>query len=680
MDKKNIKRKNWLFPQTKNKPQYSITVQDKKGQKWELADPKITRVALALMNMQASLGGAASHWGGPSAFAEIVSVLYAVIFQLANQEDCPWYDLFHLINDAGHCENGLYAIKANYGLGLSFKDLKGFRSMDSPLTGHGEAHLFPEGVYLSNGPLGSTLAQAQGLCMADSLTGLDRSTVVLMSDGACMEGEAKEAFNSIPGFFQKNKMNPFIVIVSDNNTKLSGRIDKDSFSLDPFFKSLKILGWKYIELSSAHNLQSCLNVVQEVLNLSFSKLREKPIFIHARTIKGYGVKTTELAESGGHGFPLKDTEKLLEFLEEVYGSKEIPEEFNQWAQELKQQDQQLKQKKAQKSSTGEKKVKVQEGIGRAMVLCKEEHNLPIVSISADLQGSTGVLPFRKKFPEYSFDVGVAEANMISLAAGFSKQGFIPVVDTFTQFGVTKGALPLFMANLSQAPVIAVFSHAGFQDAADGASHQSLTYLAQTGALPNTDVYCLSSSEEAFHLMTQSIESFARAYKEGKTPRTKIFFLGRETFPPSYLPSDYSYKMGKAQVVYSELANKEKAITLWAAGPLLEQALEAGKTLCEKGWKVVVVNASIINHPDVSTLVSCLEKTNFRLLTIEDHRLMGGMGSLVAQALVMEKVAVDMYSLTVKSDFGRSAYKSLHLYQRENLSAEGIVKTVLSRWS
>lgn len=681
MDEKNFKRKNLLFSQTKKKPKYSVSITGKKGEKWELADPKITRVALALMNMQAGLGGAASHWGGPSAFAEIVSALYAVVFRFANKQDCPWYDLFHLINDAGHCENGLYAIKANYGLGgLSFEDLKGFRSINSPLTGHGEAHLFPQGVYLSNGPLGSTLAQAQGLCMADGLAGRNRSTVVLMSDGACMEGEAKEAFNSIPGFFQKNKMNPFIVIVSDNNTKLSGRIDKDSFSMDSFFKSLEMLGWKYVELKSAHNLESCLHIMEEVLTLSFSELKEKPVFIHARTVKGYGVKTTELADHGGHGFPLKDTGKLLDFLTEVYGSKEIPEEFIHWAEELKEQDQKLKQKKAQTSSTGEKKVKVQEGIGRAMILCKEERNFPVVSVSADLQGSTGVLPFRKKFPEYSFDVGVAEANMISLAAGFSKQGFIPVVDTFTQFGVTKGALPLFMANLSQAPVIAVFSHAGFQDAADGASHQSLTYLAQTGALPNTDVYCLSSREEAFHLMTQAIESFAQAYKAGKIPRTKIFFLGRETFPPSYLPLDYSYQMGRAQVVYSQLEGTKEAITLWAAGPLLEQALEAGKRLFEKGWKVIVVNASIINQPDVSTLISCLEKTNFRLLTIEDHRLRGGMGSLIAQALAMQKVKMDMHSLAVKSDFGRSAYKSLHLYEKENLSAEGIVETVLSRWS
>jgi transketolase len=82
-----------------------------------------------------------------------------------------------------------------------------------------------------------------------------------------------------------------------------------------------------------------------------------------------------------------------------------------------------------------------------------ENNYPVVSVSADLQGSTGVAGFRKKYPEASFEVGVAESNMVSMAVGLSKAGYIPVVDTFAQFGVTKGALPLIMSGLSQAPII-----------------------------------------------------------------------------------------------------------------------------------------------------------------------------------------------------------------------------------
>jgi hypothetical protein len=139
----------------------------------------------------------------------------------------------------------------------------------------------------------------------------------------------------------------------------------------------------------------------------------------------------------------------------------------------------------------------------------------VVSVSADLQGSTGVAPFRAKYPQLSFEVGIAESNMVSVAAGFSKQGYIPVVDTFAQFGVTKGSLPLCMASLSQAGVIAVFSHTGFQDAADGASHQGLMYLAMSGAIPQVQQYCPASPEEAEWAMGCAIERFVADRRAGR---------------------------------------------------------------------------------------------------------------------------------------------------------------------
>ena len=677
---KNLNRSHFLSSQKYKKPKYYISLQSPTGRKLQLADPKINRLALALMDMQSVLGGAASHWGGPSAFAEMVSALYALVFSLADEKKVNWYDLFHIINDAGHCENGLYTLKANYGLcGLDFTSLKGFRSLKSPLTGHGEAHLFPEGVYLSNGPLGSTIAQAEGICMADKLSNNHRYTVALISDGACMEGEAKEALSSIPGLTKKDKLNPFIAIISDNNTKLSGRIDKDSFSLDPFFKSLETQGWELINLDSAHDLQKCVDTFEKILTRPYSDFSQ-PVCVRAKTIKGFGVKVTQQSASGGHGFPLKTPEHLLEFLEEIYGSKNIPKEFMDWYQNLNTQF--LSTKKISKD-TG-KKIKVQSGISKAMIHCFEK-GLPVVSISADLPGSTGVQTFRQKYPEYSFDMGVAEANMISVGAGFSKQGFIPVVDTFTQFGVTKGALPLLMSNLSLAPVIAVFSHAGLQDAADGASHQSLTYLAQTSCLPRTNVHCLSSAEEAFHLLTQAIESFAHAYKNNKIPKTHIFFLGRETFSPSYLPDNYSYQLGQAQIVYSYLKNKSKnkagkTLTILAIGPLLEQAIIAGQKLQEQNWNVIVLNPSAINPLDMKTIIDCLKKTNYHLLTVEDHYLNGGMGTLLAHQLALKNTPVNMKSLAVTSDFGRSAYKANDLYKKERLLAEDIVSTASSHWS
>src|SRR5919106_6717448 len=142
--------------------------------------------------------------------------------------------------------------------------------------------------------------------------------------------------------------------------------------------------------------------------------------------------------------------------------------------------------------------------------------------------------FQKSFPDRYVEVGIAEANMVSNGAGFAKGGFIPIVDTFGQFGVTKGNLPLTMAALSQAPVIAVFSHVGFQDAADGASHEATTYFAATSAIPHTVVIAPSCSDEAEALMYEAIKRFAADRSTGKDGETYIFFVGRENYPLSWV--------------------------------------------------------------------------------------------------------------------------------------------------
>ena len=128
------------------------------------------------------------------------------------------------------------------------------------------------------------------------------------------------------------------------------------------------------------------------------------------------------------------------------------------------------------------------------------------------------------------DLGVAESNMVSTGAGLSKAGLIPIVDTFGQFGVTKGNLPLTMSALSQAPVIAVFSHVGFQDAADGASHQATTYFAATSAIPHTVVIACSCADEAEALMYQAIKRIAHSRENGRDGESALFFVGRENYP------------------------------------------------------------------------------------------------------------------------------------------------------
>lgn len=672
-----------LAPNPTQALRYAKTVRLKSGESIDVADPTATRAMISLMDMQAVLGGAASHFGGPSAFAEIVSAIHGLVFSEAKKKNRQWYDLFHILNDAGHCENGIYAVKANYGFAdLSLDSLKGFRSIQSQLTGHGEAHIFSEAVYLSNGPLGSCLPQTQGLCFADRLAGRDRVTLAMISDGGCMEGEAREALVAIPGLAAKGKMNPYVLLISDNNTKLSGRIDIDTFSMRSTFTTLNEFGWHYVRLENGHDLPACVQTISDAIEIA-RKNANIPVVVHAKTIKGYGTTKTVQSASGGHGFPITDPKDIRLFIDEIYSEEikkgqKVPPEFYAWADALVEAQ---AKKKSLGATTSSKEPnasvlteKVQVGISKAMIK-KRKEGLPVISISADLPGSTGVAAFQKEFPQASQDIGVAESNMISMAAGVSKEGFIPIVDTFAQFGVTKGGLPLTMAALSEAPIICIFSHVGFQDAADGASHQALTYFAMTSAIPHTDVYALTSSVEAEALLSQAIDEFASERKAGRVPHSKIFFLGRENFPTRYLTSDYKYRLGNAQVVFDNTDKYTNGVTIVASGALLHQALEAAYVLEGESRGVCVVNPSSINKPDVNTIRSCLRNTNGKLLTVEDHQVIGGMGSLLLHALAQEQIAFKAKSLGVKGEFGQSAYNAIDLYKKHGLDAAAIVRAV-----
>lgn len=651
---------------------FSTKVNGKNSEVVELADSRATRAMISLMDMNAVLGGAASHYGGPAAFAELMSALHGIVFEEAKTKAIPWHQLYNLVNDAGHCENGLYALKANYGFAnLSIEDLKGFRSITSKLSGHAEAHLFPEGVLLSNGPLGSAFPQSQGLALADAISGKARVTITAISDGASMEGEAKEAFAAIPGFARIGKLAPFVMIISDNNTKLTGRIDKDCFSMEPTFAALATLGWKVIQLQDGHDLQKCYDVIFEAI--AEAKANPKvPIAIHARTIKGIGTKKTAESSSGGHGFPLKSPTEMKEFISEIYDGEKYPPIFDEWIAQLIEIEKQQKAKmEGMPKSTDEK---IQTGVGSALIKAKKA-GLPIISITSDLPGSTGVAAFRKEFPDESIDVGVAESNMISVAAGFSRVGFIPVVDTFAQFGVTKGSLPLIMSSLSESPMICIFSHTGFQDAADGASHQALSYLAMTSSIPNCDLYCLTCSEEADALVTQSIQKFAEDRKNGKTPRSTIFFLGRENFPKNFA-AQADYKLGKAQVISDNTSQYPKSVTILASGSMLSQAVLASQDLAAKKVGSVIINPGPHNNPDTKTIIPLLKKTKGRLIVIEDHQKIGGFYHLISAEILAQTEGMQVANLGVNSTFGQSAYNAIELYSLHKMDAKSIVQAAL----
>lgn len=652
-------------------PKWAVQVTSASGKSVAVADPVITRTMLSLMNMDAVMGGAACHWGGPAALAELMSSIHGILFAAPDHRLA-----YNFINDAGHTENGLYALKANYGFaGVTVKDLRGFRSITSKLTGHGESHLFPEGVMVSNGPLGSSLPVAQGLAMADRTADNDRTTICVISDGAMMEGEAKEAVAAIPGLAGKNLLNPFVLVISDNNTKLSGRVDEDAFSMHPYFNSLAAQGWTIVRCEKGNDLQSAFTAVETAV-ARVKADRTKPVVVWATTIKGFGVASTVKSSSGGHGYPISKGDAVRVFAEEAYGKK-LDGEWATWCSDLEKiwADKQAKAAAKPANPNAPKTNKIQAGFPVAMIAAADK-GLPVISISADLQGSTGVAPFRTKYPQFSPEVGVAESNMISSAAGYSRLGYIPVVDTFVQFGVTKGALPMCMANISQSPIIAVFTHTGFQDAADGASHQGLMYLAMSGAIPHLTQYCPASAEEAEWAMGAAIDMFATQRPAGKTPDSVLFFCGRENFPVSIKPAGAQYAWCKAMTVADTSADAKNTVVISANGAMVALAIKAAETLKAAGIGAIVLNNATPNKPDLDAHKAALAKAGGRLVTVEDHQKVGGAGAMLTAALGDAGVTVTkMTILGVNGEFGQSAYTAGELYDKHGIGHDGIVAAV-----
>ena len=645
-------------------PKYAVSVNNAGGETVAVADPNATRAAVALMNIHAVTGGAACHWGGPAALAEIMAATHAIMFATEGRQ---WHEAFNFVNDAGHTENGVYALRANYNFdGQDYTALRGFRGIHSKLTGHGESHLNPEGVLISNGPLGSGLPQAQGLAIGDQLAGNDRVTVCTISDGAMMEGEAKESLAAIPGLAVKGHVNPFVLILSDNDTKLSGRITNDSFSMQPSFEAIGTLGWNVIKVEDGHDLQAVYSALESGIAAAKGD-PAKPVCLWVKTIKGKGIASTEENASGGHGFPLGNAEKIVGWIQEIYGDAHAPAEFLDWANELNAEWKAAEEAKAAALASDApevKKSKVQAGLAKGAIRAAQE-GAPVFSVSSDVQGSTGISAFQKAIEGRFIEVGIAEANMVSTGAGLSKVGFVPIVDTFGQFGVTKGNLPLTMAALSQGPVIAMFSHVGFQDAADGASHQATTYLAAVGAIPHTTVIVPSCPDEAEEFMYQAIKRFEADRAAGKDGESYIFFVGRENYPLSWVDSPV-YEWGKAQVL-----REGSDVVLVGSGVLLNRVIEAGEQLDSDGVNATVINNPFVNQVDLDTIGAAVNAAGGRLVTIEDHQVKGGMGAQVSHALSNAGIAHRIKTMGIAGEFGQSAYKADELYDKFGLNVEGV---------
>ena len=273
---------------------------------------------------------------------------------------------------------------------------------------------------------------------------------------------------------------------------------------------------------------------------------------------------------------------------------------------------------------------IRDAFGEALLACGREHG-EVVVLDADVSGSTRSGLFGKEFPERFFNVGIAEANMTAMAAGFASAGKIPFVNTFASFISTLGLLPArALCSYAKLPVKLMGAYSGLSDAYDGPSHHAIEDLAIMRSLPNFKVYAAGDATQVRWLVNRAISDPSPVYLR----------LSRDTFPDVYSP-DEVFEEGKGKVV-----REGRDVTVIACGILVGFSIEAAEELAKENISVRVVDMFCIKPIDAGLIIESAEKTG-AIVTAEEHSIIGGLGGAVCETLCENGAAAPVTRVGLK---------------------------------
>lgn len=302
----------------------------------------------------------------------------------------------------------------------------------------------------------------------------------------------------------------------------------------------------------------------------------------------------------------------------------------------------------------EEKKATRQSYGEALEKLGEE-NKNIVVLDADLAGATKTDIFAKKFPERFFDMGIAEANMISTAAGLASCGKIPYASTFAVFAAGRAYDQI--RNSVCYPKLNVkicATHAGITVGEDGATHQMIEDISLMRTLPNMTV--ISTSDD---IQTKW------AVKEISKIEGPVYLRLARLATPIIYEENQEFSIGKAV----QIGNGTDA-TIFATGVTVAEALKAQELAKEKGMDIRVVDIHTIKPIDEDMIVKCAKETK-KLISIEDHNIIGGLGSAISEVLT-NKYPCRLIRLGIPDTFGKSG-KAEDLMDYYGITANDILK-------
>lgn len=303
-----------------------------------------------------------------------------------------------------------------------------------------------------------------------------------------------------------------------------------------------------------------------------------------------------------------------------------------------------------------KKIATRESYGNALVEIGKEHE-DLVVLDADLAAATKTGIFKKEFPDRHIDCGIAEANMMGIAAGLSTCGKVPFASTFAMFAAGRAFEQV--RNTIGYPHLNVkigATHAGISVGEDGATHQCNEDIALMRTIPGMTIINPCDDIEA--------KAAVKAAYEMEGP---VYLRFGRLAAPVINKEDYQFEIGKGVMM-----REGSDVTIVATGLMVSNALEAAEKLAADGIDAEVINIHTIKPLDEDMIIESAKKTG-RVITVEEHSVIGGLGSAVCDALC-EKCPTPVTKLGVNDMFGHSG-PALELLKEFKLDADGIYSQV-----
>ncbi len=301
-----------------------------------------------------------------------------------------------------------------------------------------------------------------------------------------------------------------------------------------------------------------------------------------------------------------------------------------------------------------KKMATREGYGKGLVALGAEHD-DIVVLDADLAGSTQTGMFRKVYPDRHFNCGIAEGNMMSVAAGMATTGLVPFASSFAMFAAGRAFEQI--RNSIGYPGLNVkigATHGGISVGEDGASHQCCEDFALMRSIPGMVIICPADGVEA--------EAAVKAAYEHKGP---VYLRFGRLAVPVFHEEGFEFKIGKGEIM-----RDGSDVAIIANGLMVYEAVQAGEALAEAGINAMIINMSTVKPIDEELVLEAARKCG-KVITCEEHSIIGGLGEAVC-AVLSEKMPTPVRRIGVNDRFGESG-PAAALLKHYGLCAEHIVE-------